>query len=91
MLDEAEGLWEEAARDSNGGGGRGRRWHCAMRRAPALPNRISGGCHYVVPVSLEGEDEDKQWRPEEGAGQRRRRQRRRYGRGEGIGNIVICP
>ena len=58
MNDEAEGLWEEAARGSDGGGGRGRRWRCATRRAPALANRISGGCHYVVPASSEGEEED---------------------------------
>ena len=55
---EAEGLWEEAVRGSDGGGGRGRRWRCATRRAPALANRISGGCHYVVPASSKGEEED---------------------------------
>ena len=58
MLDEAKGLWEEVACGSNGGGGRWRRWRCAMQRAPALANRISAGCHYVVPASLEGEEED---------------------------------
>ena len=58
MIDEAEGLWEEAARGSDGDGGRGRRWRCATRRAPALTNCISGGCHYVVLVSSEGEEED---------------------------------
>jgi hypothetical protein len=58
MIDEAEGLWEEAARCSDGGGGRGRRWRCATWHAPALTNRILGGCHYVVPASLEGEEED---------------------------------
>jgi aspartate oxidase len=58
VIDEAEGLWEEAARGSDGGGGGGRRWRCATRRAPALTNRISGGCHYVVPASSEGEEED---------------------------------
>ena len=59
MLDKAEGLWEEAARGSDGGGGRGRQWRCMTRHAPALANRISGGCHYVVPVLLEGEEEDE--------------------------------
>ena len=47
-----------------GGGGarlrrrRGERETVALRetrRAPALANRISGGCHYVVPASSEGE------------------------------------
>ena len=50
-----------------GGGGarlrrrRGERETVALRetrRAPALANRISGGCHYVVPASSEGEEED---------------------------------
>jgi hypothetical protein len=58
MIDEAEGLWEEAARDSGGGGGRGRRWRCVTRRTPALTNCISGGCNFVVPASSEGEEED---------------------------------
>ncbi len=58
MIDEAEGLWEEAARGSDGGWGRGRRWRCATGRAPALANRISGGCHYVVPALSEGEEVD---------------------------------
>jgi L-aspartate oxidase len=66
MLDVAEGLWEEAARGCSGGGGGGRE-AAALRDAAraglavadaALANRVSGGCHYVVPASSGGGEED---------------------------------